>query len=141
VNSYIPKPFNLKDIPEVNPETIEKLAAIGIKNTKHLFEQARSKSKRAELAGLADVPGDDLLELVKLSDLARIGGVGPVFARLLYEMGVDKIETFRQHPLDELLERLHAINDEKQYTKIMPALKDIRYCLETAKELPSVIEW
>jgi nucleotidyltransferase/DNA polymerase involved in DNA repair len=141
VNSYLPKPFNLKNIPGVNPETVEKLAAIGIKNTKHLFEQARSRPERAELARLADVPGDDLLELVKLSNLARIGGVGPVFARLLYEMGVDTIEAFRQYPPEELLERLHAINDEKQYTKITPVLKDIRYCLETARELPQVIEW
>jgi hypothetical protein len=31
------------------------------------------------------VPGDRLLELVKLSDLARAGWVGPIFARLIYE--------------------------------------------------------
>lgn len=141
VNSYVPKPFNLRNIPGVNPEYIERLVAVGIKHTKHLFERARSKSDRAELSRLADVPSGDLLELVKLSDLARIGGVGPVFARLLYEAGADTLEEFLQRSPDELSETLHAINKEKGYTKIMPAVKDIRYCIETARELPKVIEY
>jgi len=140
-NSYMPKPFNLSGIPGVDPKHIERLAALGIKNTKHLFERARSKSDRAELARLADVPSSNLLELVKLSDLARIGGVGPVFARLLYEAGADTIEKFLKRSPDELLERLHAINKEKEYTRIMPSLKDIAYCIETARELPKAVEY
>jgi predicted flap endonuclease-1-like 5' DNA nuclease len=140
-NSYVPKPFNLKDIPGVDPEYIERLAAVGIKHTRHLFEQARSKSARAELSRLADVPSDDVLELVKLSDLARIGGVGPVFARLLYEAGADTLEELSKRPPSELFERLHATNKEKRYTKIMASLKDVRHCIETARELPKVIEY
>jgi predicted flap endonuclease-1-like 5' DNA nuclease len=140
-NSYIPKPFNLKDIPGVEPEYVERLASLGIKHTRHLFERARCKSDRAELSRLADVPHRDLMELVKLSDLARIGGVGPVFARLLYEAGADTLEEFLKRAPDELIESLHAINDEKKYTKIMPTLKDIEYCTETARELPNVVEY
>jgi hypothetical protein len=140
-NSYVPKPVNLRDIPEVDPEHIERLAAAGIKNTKHLFERARSKGDRAELSRLADVPSGDLLELVKMSDLARIGGVGPVFARLLYEVRADTLEEFLKRSPDELFERLHAVNREKRYTKILPSPKDIRYCIETARELPQVIEY
>lgn len=141
VNSYISKPFNLGDIPEVDPEYLEKLASVGIKHTKHLFKRARSKRDRAELSELADVPEDALLELVKLSDLARIVGVGPVFARLLYEAGADTLEAFLDRSPDELLEELHAINDEKGYTRIMPTVKDIEYCFETAKYLPRAVEY
>ena len=141
VNSYISKPFNLKDIPEVNPEYIEKLASVGIKHTKHLFQRARSKSDRAKLSELVGVPGDALLELVKLSDLARIVGVGPVFARLLYELGADTPEAFLKRSPDELLEELHAVNDEKGYTRIMPTVKDIEYCFETARYLPRAVEY
>ncbi len=140
-NSYIPKLVNLRDIPAVDPEQIEKLVSVGIKHSKHLFERAKSRADRAELSRLADVPGEDLLELVKLSDLARIGGVGPVFARILYEAGADSPEEFLKHSPDELFERLHAINKEQKYTRIMPSVKDIKFCLETAKELPKVIEY
>ncbi len=140
-NSYIPKPVNLRDIPAVDSGQIEKLASVGVKHSKHLFERARSRADRAKLSRLADVPGDDLLELVKLSDLARIGGVGPVFARILYEAGADSLEEFLKYSPDELFERLHAINQAKQYTRIMPSVKDIKFYLETAKELPKVIEY
>ena len=141
VNSYISKPFNLGDIPKVDPEYLEKLASVGIKHTKHLFKRARFKRDRAELSELADVPKDALLELVKLSDLARIVGVGPVFARLLYEAGADTLEAFLARSPDELIEELHAINDEKGYTRIMPTAKDIEYCFETAKYLPRAVEY
>ncbi len=90
---------------------------------------------------MADVPSGDLLELVKLSDLARIGGVGPVFARLLYDAGADTLEELPKCLPEELFERLHAINREKGYTKAMASLKDVTYCIETASELPKVIEY
>ena len=140
-NSYVAKPFNLKNIPGVEPEYVERLTSLGVRHTKHLFERARSRSDRAELSRLADVPESDLLELVKLSDLARIGGVGPVFARILYEAGADTLEEFLKRSPDELIESLHEINDEKKYTKSMPTLKDIDYCIETARELPKVVEY
>ena len=126
-NRYVPKPFNLTDLPGVDPQHIEKLAAVGIKNAKHLFKRAKSRNDRADLARLVDVPSSDLLELVKLSDLARIGGVGPIFARLLYEAGADSLEKFLERSPDELLERLQAVNKEKNYTRLIPSLKDIEY--------------
>ena len=141
VSSYAPKPFNLEKIPGVNPEYVERLAASGIKHTRHLFERAKFKDDRAELSRLTDVPDNDLLELVRLSDLARIWGVGPVFARLLYEAGVDTIEEFLKCSPEELSETLHAINNEKHYTPIMPTAKDIGYCVELAKHLPRVVEY
>lgn len=141
VSSYVSKPFNLEKIPAVNPEYVERLAASGIKHTRHLFERAKLKDDRAELSRLTDVPDDDLLELVRLSDLARIWGVGPVFVRLLYEAGVDTIEKFLKCSPEELSETLHAINNEKHYTPIMPTAKDIEYCIELVKYLPRVVEY
>ncbi len=135
VNSYLPKPVALRAIPGVDPETIDRLAALGIKNTKYLFERARTGSDRAELARQADVSDADLLELVKLSDLTRIGGVGPVFARMLYEVGVDTPEELVKRSPVDLLERLHEINQEKGYTRVMLSEKDIGYCIDRAREL------
>ena len=61
------------------------LTSVGIKNKQQLFARAKTKRDRAELSKLAYVPNAELLELVKLSDLTRINGVGPVFVRLFYE--------------------------------------------------------
>lgn len=140
-NSYVPKPVNLKDIPGVDSEYIDRLAAVGIKHTKQLFERARFKRDRAELSRLVNVPSDALLELVKLSDLGRIGGVGPVFARIFLDAGIDTLEKLSKSSADEVFERTIAVNKEKGYTKVMATLKDVKLCVNTARELPKVIEY
>jgi len=139
--NYLPKPRKLSDFPEVDPATIEKLAAAGIKHTKHLFERAKTKQERSELSQLTGVSEDDLLELVKLSDLARIVGVGPRFARLFYETGLDTLEKLITASPEDLYERLIAVNQERNYTKTMASLKDVALCNQMAKDLPKVIEF
>ena len=139
--SYLPKPVNLRVVPGLDVRYVASLDAVGIKHSKHLFERATSKTDRAALSELAGVPGDDLLEIVRMSDLAKIGGVGPVFARILYEAGVGSLEELARWSPEDLFERLHAVNDEKYYTRAMISLKDVRHCIETARELPKVIEY
>jgi predicted flap endonuclease-1-like 5' DNA nuclease len=136
VNSYISRPFNLEKIPGVNPDYVEKLAAVGVKHTKHLFKRGMTPADRAALAEETGIPGDALLELVKLSDLARIVGVGPVFVRLLYDMGIDTPDVFLTHSVAELLEKAHS---DDEGAALSP--KDIEYCLETAQYLPRAIEY
>lgn len=140
-NSYVPKPVNLGALPGVDPVYMERLAALGIKHTKHLFERGRTKSERVDLSGLAEVPGDDLLELVSLSDLARVSGVGPVFARLLYEAGASTVEELAACSAEELSGRLVVVVQEMGHTEAMVPLKDVRHCIDAAGALPKVIEY
>jgi len=138
-NSYLPKPVNLKDIPEVDPQHIEGLASAGIKNTKQLFDRGRSKSDRAGLSKQTGVPAVDLLELVGLSDLARISGVGPVFARIIYDAGYDSLARLSDASADEVYEQLVVLNREKEFTRARFTEKDVRFCILAAGELPKVI--
>jgi hypothetical protein len=112
---------------------------VEIKHSKHLFERARSKQDRAELAALADVPKDALLELVKLSDLVRASYVGPVYARILYEAGADTLEKLAASAPDELLARMIAVNEEKKITKAAIPSEDLGPWLKTVKLIPKVI--
>jgi len=82
------------------------------------------------------VPDDALPELVKLSDLVSIVGVGPVFVRLLYDVGLDTSEAFRSSSPDQLLEKVRAVEEGAALTT-----KDIEYCLETARHLPQAIDY
>lgn len=136
INSYLSRPFNLEKIPGVNPEYVERLAAVGIKHTKHLFKRALSPADWAALAEAANVPDDALLELVKLSDLARIVGVGPVSVRALYDAGIETPEAFLTYSVEELLAKVRAVEEMAASTR-----KDIEYCLETAQYLPKAIEY
>ncbi len=140
-NSYQPKLVYLREIRGVNPEYVKSLEAAGIKNTKQLFERARTAKDRAELSEATDIPVKDVLELTKLSDLARIGGLGAAYLRLFYETGADTIQGLSQWDPQTLSERLHAVNKQRRLTKIVPSLKDVTNYIEKAKELPKVIEY
>lgn len=140
-NSYVPKPANLTGFREVNPEYIDRLAAVGIKHTKHVFERASTKEDRAELSSLVNVPGDDLLELVKLSSLVRVSGVGPAFARMLFEAGIDTVEKLSDSSADELFQELVAISEERGYTRADFTVRDVQRCIDLARDLPRAIEY
>jgi hypothetical protein len=139
---YTPKPVPLVKFPGVDLEHVERLATAGIKQTKQLFERAKSKQERAELSKLAGVPGDALLELVKLSDLSRASYVGPTFARVIYEAGADTLGKLVDFSPEELCAKMRAVNEEKQLTKAaMPSVEDMAACVGIWKRLPRVIEY
>jgi hypothetical protein len=137
--SYVPKLVYFRDIPGVDPEQVRQLAAAGIKHSKHLFGRGATPADRAELAKETGIPAADLQELVSLSDLARVGGMGPVFVRLFYESGVDSLATLAGWAPEALFERLHAVNRERQLSHVVPSLKDVTNYVEKAQELPKVI--
>lgn len=139
--SYIPTPVHFKDIPEVDPDVVERLAAAGIKHSKHLFERAGTRAQRAELCQQTGIPADTLRELIGLSDLARAGWVGPVFVRMIYETGTDTLEKLAQQQPEALYQSLLAVNAARQFTKASFSLKDAAACIETAQALPKVIEY
>ena len=139
-NSYLPKPANLADIPGISPVHIEQLSATGIKNSKHLLEQAHTKGDRHKLSLQTGVPIENLEELVKLSDMLRINGVGPVFARVILDAGFDNIEIFVNTPIEKLFIELKAAYLRKGYTRADFTERDVQYCAEYAKELPAIID-
>jgi hypothetical protein len=141
VRSYLPKLVYLRDILGVDPEHVEGLDAAGIKHSKHLFERGRTAADREALSAATGVPPADLLELVKLSDLARVRGMGPAFVRLFYEGGADTIEKLSRWDPEELSETLHALNRQRRITSVVPSLKDVRQYVEMAQDLAKVVEY
>jgi predicted flap endonuclease-1-like 5' DNA nuclease len=142
IGFYTPKPVPLGKFPGIDLEHVERLAAAGIKQTRQLLERAASKQDRAELSRLTGVPADALLELVKLSDLARAIGVGPTWARLIYEAGIDTMEKLANSSAEDLAEKVRATNEEKKLVKTaLPSMEDLASSAEIWKRLPKVIEY
>jgi hypothetical protein len=142
LNIYMPKPVPFAKIPGVAPEHIERLAAVGIKHTRQLFARARSKVGRSELVEETGIPAEAMLELVKLSDVARAGYVGPIFARMLVETGADTLEKLAASSPAELHAKLLAVNEEQRLTPITNfTVKDIASTVEIAQMLPKVVEY
>jgi hypothetical protein len=139
-NSYISVPVKLIDLPFIDTDIIEKLELNGIKDSKQLFDNAAKRPEREKLANRYKLPLDKISELVQLCDLVRITGVGPVFARIIYDSGIKTVRDFLSFDSSDLFERLTRTNNEKGLTKAKFTIKDIEYCIELGKDLPLVLE-
>ena len=84
-------------------DSIRKLEAIGIKDVNQMLEAGRTSELRATLANENNIPEEVVLELVKLSDLARIPGIKGIRARLYHDAGIDSIRKLSAMQSDDLL--------------------------------------
>jgi hypothetical protein len=134
--SYLANPVRLDKFSGIQKEVLDKLDAIGIKNTRQLFNQAQKKEARALLADKTGIPIDNLNELVSLCDLSRAYGVGPVFARMIYDLGITSIQTFIQVSADEFI----RIYEEQTQKKADFGTNEIEFSLILAKELDIAVD-
>jgi nucleotidyltransferase/DNA polymerase involved in DNA repair len=68
--------------------------------------------------------------------LGRAYGVGPVFARMIYDVGVKSIKEFIEYTAEDLI----RIYEEKKQKKADFGVNEIQFSLELAKELELVID-
>lgn len=133
VNSYHPKPINLNKFPGVDVKTIKSLEKIGIKNTKHYFKEFNRKAGIHQLIQETNISRDKLEELASLSDLSRLYGVGPVFARIIHGAGISSVKIFAKHSAKDFIN----LYENQTKKKADFSESDIDFSIEIAKELLS----
>jgi hypothetical protein len=139
-NSYVAVPVKLSDLPFLDTDIIKKLDSCGIKDSKQLFDNAAKRIDRELIAKKYMLPIDKLTELIQLCDLVRITGVGPVFARIIYDSNIHSVKQFLSLDMADLYARLIKTNEDKGLTRAKFSIKDIEYCIELGRDLPIVIE-
>jgi predicted flap endonuclease-1-like 5' DNA nuclease len=135
------QPFSLKDFRGVDPRIAEALAAAGIRNVQDMRAAGRTPADRQALARETGVPPATILELVKLSDLARIPGIKSIRARLYHDAGVDTIDKMAGWDPLELRAMLLQFVEETGFDGIAPLPKEAAFSVARAKELPRIIEY
>ncbi len=130
-SSYLPNPIRLKYFPGTDSKAIEALENIGIKNTKQLFTKVKIAGEINQLSQLTGVSIEKLNELTSLSDLARLYGVGPVFARIIYDAGIESVKTFVKYNAEEFI----SIYENKTQKKADFGVNDMKFSIELAKDL------
>jgi predicted flap endonuclease-1-like 5' DNA nuclease len=133
VNALLPQPKNLRNFPGIEPAVLEKLEKRGIRNSKQLFLATRSKQERTNLSQAADID--------PTRDLSRVYGVGPIFARLLFDSGADTVESLAQADSEQLFRQLEKKYLAAGYSKVDFKERDIRFCIRMAQNLPKSIEY
>lgn len=134
--SYLPNPIRLDKFPGIQTKYLDKLEDVGIKNSRHLFIEAKDKKERERLSQTTEIPIEILYELMSLSDLARAYGVGPVFARIIYDAGIKSIKEFIEYTAEDFI----SIYEEKNRKRADFGVNEIQFSLELAKELELSVE-
>jgi len=141
VNGIRPKPIDLKDFPGVNMVVIHKLEKIGIRNTAQLFPYVLTPQDRTEFSDRNQIPPADLLQLTKLTDVARLKWAGPIFARLLVASEYDTVEKILNANVEELYHALVQTNAAKGIYNGKFKPEDLETWVDTVRDTPLVIQY
>ncbi|MBX3056393.1 MAG: DUF4332 domain-containing protein [Anaerolineae bacterium] len=133
-------PFKLKEFRGVNPEYIARLAALGIKTSDQMLAAGRTGPQRAALANESGIPEPTILELVKLSDLARLPGVKGIRARLYYDAGVDSVAGMAAWQPEPLRLMVTAYVEQTGFDGLPPLPKEVSSTIANAQKLPIMVE-
>jgi hypothetical protein len=119
----------------LNKEFVSKLNNIGIKTARQLLDIGQTKDGREKLYKTTGVQKKHILELVKLSDLARIPGVKKIRARLYYESGLDTLEKIAKCDAEELRKISAEYVQKSDFNGMPPTPKEAEFTVTMAKYL------
>jgi hypothetical protein len=134
------KPFMIKNFRGVNPEYIAKLDVLYIENRDQMIDAGRKPQLREDLAAQTGIPLESILELVTLSDLARLGGVRRVRARLYHDAGLTP-EVIAAWEPEALHQMLVEFVGRTKFDGIAPQPKEVENLIKDARKLPQIVEY
>jgi len=133
------KPFAIKDFRGVNPDHIQRLERTGIRNINQMLKSGKTGELRQKLADETGVPAEAILELARLSDLARIPGIKSIRARLYHNAGIRSVEQLSQMSPEQILDITSQFVADTGFDGIPPLPAEVRHSIKKAKKLPKVL--
>jgi hypothetical protein len=133
--------FKLKDFFGVKQSHVQKLAKEGITTAKEMLYAGLNRHKREEVSRNTGIPLEDVLELVKLSDQARIGGHKKVRARLYHEAGFDTINKMAACDSEEMRKILVNFIRKTGFKGIPPTPGEAEDTVTMAKYIKRLVQY
>ena len=133
--------FPLKEFLDIDPTHIQKLAENGIKNVDQMLTAGKMAHQRKTLAKNLDIPEPAILELVKLSDLTRLGYVKAKLTRLYYNSGLDSPEKIAAYTPEDLHVFFKDYISRSGWDGMVPNPKDLIGNIASAKKLRPFVEY
>jgi hypothetical protein len=135
------KALRLKDFIGVPQDYIMRLRDKGITDAGKILAVGATENKRKELAKETGVPYGSILILVKMADLSRIFGLKGIRARLYVDSGIDTVEKMSEMSSDNLIAITKSFIERTSFSGIPPTPKEAKSTIETARNLPRIIEY
>lgn len=133
--------FPLKEFRGVDPDCLAKLAACGIVDVQQMLAAGATPTARQQLAEATAVSPQTVLELVKLSDLARLGGLKGIRARLYYDAGADTVAKIAAWEPEPLRQMLADFVTRTGFDGIVPLPKEVQNAVHSARRLPDAVQY
>ncbi len=132
--------FPLKEFYNVNLEVVKKLATIGIKNVEQMLEAGKTINQRKELAKKLDISEKDILAIVELSDITRIGYVKSKLAALYHSAGIETPTKIANFTAEELYKFFEDYVKKSDWDGMVPNPSDLEHNIKNAKKLKEIVE-
>lgn len=133
--------FKLRKFRGVSQEVVAKLDAVGIITVEDMLAAGKTPEARKQLSKQTGIPLPVILEVVKLSDLSRLGAIKSVRARLYYEAGFDTPDKFVHWEPDALRQMLIEFVERTGFDGIAPLPKEVRNAIVRAHQLTKVVQY
>jgi predicted flap endonuclease-1-like 5' DNA nuclease len=113
-----------------------KLKRHGVSYTHQLLHEAGSAEHCHRLAARSGIDEATLTRLVRRADLARIKGIGAIFADMLEMIGVDQVAVLARQDCRDLHTRLHELNAAERLARRSPTPDEVQQWIAQARALP-----
>lgn len=133
--------FRIKEFLNVDLQAVEVLKKQGIVTAPQMVEAGKNPAARTALAQKTGLSETDILELVKLSDQARIGGHKRIRARLFHEAGLDTLDKIAALEPEAVCQKLIQFIARKGFPGIPPTPKEAVHSVIVARHLPRLVEY
>ncbi len=105
-----------------------------------MLKAGATPESRKEIAEQTKIPEDAVLELVKLSDLARIPGIKGIRARLYHDAGFDTVDKLAHSQVGEVLKVTQDFVSRTGFDGIAPLPAEVTFSIKTAQNLPIIVD-
>lgn len=133
--------FPLDEFRGVDCDDLERLASADIRDANQMVAAGSTPQSRQELAERTGVSVGAILDLVKLSDLARIEGVKGIRARLYVDGGYDTLDKLALSDPETMRLALVGFVERTGFAGIAPLPKEAASTVKAARELPRMVDY
>ncbi|MGI9434767.1 MAG: DUF4332 domain-containing protein [Geminicoccaceae bacterium] len=116
-----------------------KLKRNGVTYTHQLLAAAGKLSRRHKFSEASGIEEMTLERLTCRADLARIKGIGAIFADMLELLNVDRVSTLANQDPEQLHGALYTLNAAERFARRAPTPEEVEDWIVQAQALPEMV--
>jgi predicted flap endonuclease-1-like 5' DNA nuclease len=132
--------IKVNEIRGIAEQVADALKAHGVNDSDHLLAMAKTPTDRTALSQKLGISTAEVLNLANRADLARVKGIGRVYADLLEMAGVDTVKELATRNPDNLHEKLVSLMDDAPAVS-RPSAETVAEWIAHAKQLGAGLEY